>query len=99
MDWKIHIRRILVQLGEDATFTHGAGTPATVRGIFVSPYHEISLAGAVIAGSSSRFVVMTEDVPNVAIDDTLMRGSVSYKIKCPESDDPGGYTVLGLEKQ
>lgn len=89
------MRGILVQLGEDVTYTHGTGSPVTVRGMFLAPYEQIFG----VAGSGPRFAAMTEDVPTLVSGDTLARGAISYRIKNPQPDDPGGIIVMELEKQ
>lgn len=98
MDWASHIGRILARLGEDATFTHGTAQ-STVTGIFVSPFAHLP-AGlpAGFAASEPRFAAMTADLPSVALDDTITRGTVGYKVKDIEPDDPSGVTVLVLQK-
>jgi hypothetical protein len=99
MDWKPHIARIIARLGEDVTFTHGIGSPVTVRGLFLNPFQDITLGGTIIAGSTPRLVAMTADLPSVAIDDTIGRASAIYKIKNTDDDDPGGFTIFKLELQ
>lgn len=101
MDWSQHIRRILAHLGEDVTFTHAGGSPVSVRGMFVSPYAELLPGiGAGIDGSKPHFAAMTADLlPSVAEDDTIVRGALTYKVKDIQAQDPGGFTLLQLEKQ
>lgn len=98
MDWAIHIRRILARLGEDVTWTH-LGSPATVRGIYVSPYAQVTLGGTVaIAGSDPMFATMSADVPALADGDDLLRGATAYKVRAPEPDELGGFVMMKLEK-
>lgn len=98
MNWSVHIRRILARLGEDATFTHAGGSPASVRGLFTQPYAQVDLAGSVIvAGSNPVFVTMSADVPLVASGDTLVRGAVTFNVVGVEPDVVGGFVVLQLE--
>jgi hypothetical protein len=97
VDWATHIRRILDRLGEDVTWTH-SGSPATVRGIYLEPYREITLGEVGVGGSMPRFVVMTADVPALAVGDTIARGATTWRVSVPEPDALGGFTVLQLEK-
>lgn len=98
MDWASHMRRILVQLGEDVVYTHGAGSPATIRGVFFMPYQagELGLVG--VSGSNPHFAGMTADLASAAREDTILRGGVTYAVRNPRVDDPSGLTVLELRK-
>lgn len=98
MDWAAHMGRILSDLGEDAIFTHGTGTPVTVRGVFQNPYLAGDLGTVGISGTNPSFAVLTADIGAVVKDDTLQRNSVTYKVRAVRPDDPGGITVLELRK-
>lgn len=98
MDWASHMRRILVRLGEDATFTHGTAA-SSVRGMYTEPYAVLPAGlDAPFAASEPRFAAMTEDLPSVAQGDTITRGTVQYRIVDVRPDDPSGVTVLQLHK-
>lgn len=101
MDWAPHMRRILSNLGEDATFTHGTGQASSVRGLYLSPYAEI-LPGGFGSGidvTKPHFAVMTADVPLVTQGDTIICSGGTFDVVTPEADAPSGITVLRLEKQ
>jgi hypothetical protein len=90
--------RILARLGEDVSFTHGVGSPVTVRGLFLAPYQSASFGGDLaIASSNPRFAALSSDLPIVAKGDTITRGAIVYKVLAPQADDPSGVTVLELE--
>lgn len=99
MDWASHMRRILVQLGEDVVYTHGAGSPATVRGVFFMPYQAADLGLVGVAGTNPHFAAMTEDLADAAQNDTVVRGGSTYVVRHPRADDPSGVTVLELRRQ
>lgn len=90
--------RIFSELGEDATFTHGTGSPVTVRGVFQNPYLAGELGPVGVSGTNPSFAVLTADIGTVSLNDTLVRGAVTYKVKAVRPDDPGGFTVLELRK-
>lgn len=90
--------RVLSLLGEDAVFTHGTGTPVTVRGVFFMPYQAADLGFTGVTGNNPMFAVMTADLGSVAPDDSLVRGGVTYKVKVKKPDDPSGMTILDLKK-
>lgn len=102
MDWASHMRRIVAHplVGDDATFTHGTGQPASVKGRFFSPYVEVlpGLAGGIDA-SKPHFAAMTSDLPSVAQGDVVALTSGTYNVVNIQPDDPSGITVLELEKQ
>lgn len=89
---------VLSGLGEDVTFTHGTGTPATVRGVFQNPYQagDVGLVG--VAGTTPSFAVLTSEIGTVSKDDTIVRGAVTYKVRAVRADDPVGVTVLDLRR-
>lgn len=90
--------RILTTLGEDATFTHGTGSPVVLRGVFQNPYQAGELGPVGVSGTNPSFAVLTTDIGTVSLNDTLARGAVTYKVKAVRPDDPGGFTVLELRK-
>lgn len=96
--WAGHMRRILAQLGEDVTWTH-AGSPVTVRGIFLAPHRQVNLGEmVVVAAEDPMFAAMAADMPALAGGDTLQRGSTTYKVKPALEPDPvSGVTVMQLE--
>ncbi len=97
MNWSAHLRHVFVHLGEDVAFTHGTADPATVRGIFTSPY--MALAGGIgpgVAGANPVFAAMSADLPLVAQDDRITRGTVNYTVVETQPDVPGGFTLLQL---
>lgn len=92
------MRRILVHLGEDATYTHGT-VSATVRGMYLAPY--AALPGGIDMGfsvSEPRFAAMTTDLASVALGDSITRGTTQYSIVEVRPDDPSGLTVLHVRK-
>lgn len=97
MDWALHMRGILSQLGEDVSIVRGTGTGTTVNGIFSKPYQQIDLGIGSVTGSNPQFAYMTADY-TAAIDDVLTRLGVTYKIKVKQPDDPSGVTVVELKK-
>lgn len=98
MDWASHLRRILTKLGEDVVFTDYAGTAATVRGMFMSAYQAADLGVVGVAGTNPVFAAMTEDLPLVDTRATILRSSVTYKVRVVMPEDQSGITVLELRK-
>lgn len=92
------MRRILSRLGEDVTFTHAAGSPATVRGVFFMAYQAADLGFTGVTGNNPMFAAMSSDIGPVSIDDALVRGGVTYKVKVKRPDDPSGVVVLDLKR-
>lgn len=87
-----------MQLGEDATFTHGTAA-SSVRGFYSEPYTVLPAGlDAGFGASEPRFAAMTADLPSVALADTITRGSVQYTIVEVQPEDPSGVTVLRLQK-
>lgn len=95
MDWASHMRRVLVRLGEAATFTHGTAQTA-VTGVFTSPYERLSLGGLEVSSSLPTFAAMADDLPSVAKGDSITRGTAQYTVEDVRADDPSGVTVLDL---
>ncbi len=98
MDWTVHMGRILSRLGEDVAFTHGAGQPATVHGIFMSAYQVADLGFPGVTGNNPYFAAMSSDIGAVSPDDVLVRAGVTYKVKVKRPDDPSGIVVLDLKR-
>lgn len=99
MDWASHVRRILQQLGEDVAYIHyGGGGPATVRGMFLNPSRAADLGVVGVTGTDPVFAGMASDLPLVAVNDTIQRGSVNYRVRVVRPDDPSGLTILELKK-
>lgn len=93
------MRRILVRLGEDATFTHGTAQGSSVRGVFTSPYMLLPAGlDAGFAAEQPRFAAMSSDLAGVALSDTITRGTQQYRITNIEPQDPAGVTVLALQE-
>lgn len=92
------MRRILSQLGEDVTFTHGAGSPASVRGVFLNPYLAAQLGDVGFTGTNPVFSTMTVDIGVVSPGDTLLRGATTYKVKAARPDEPSGVVHLELKR-
>ena len=98
MDWAAHLGVVLSSLGEDVTFTHGTGSPATIRGVFQNPYQAGSLGPVGVTGANPTFAALTSDLAGVAVGDTITRGGIAYKVRVVQPEDPGGFTVLELRK-
>lgn len=98
VDWAAHMRRVLSKLGEDVSFTHGGGSPATVRGVFFMPYQAADLGLVGVTGNNPHFAAMTADLPSVVVGDTITRSSVVYTIKVKRADAIAGSTVLELQR-
>lgn len=100
VDWASHMRRILAKLGEDVTWTH-AGSPLTVRGLYLGPHRQMNLGDVVVvAAEDPMFIAMAADMPSLAGGDTILvqRTSVTYKVKPALEPDPvSGVTVMQLE--
>lgn len=98
MDWASHMRRILSKLGEDVTFTHGAGSPTTVRGVFLNPYLAAQLGDVGFTGTDPVFSTMSLDIGAVSVGDVLARGATTFKVKAARPDDPSGIVHLELKR-
>lgn len=98
MDWASHMRRILSQLGENVTFTHAAGSPATVRGVFLNQYLAAQLGDVGFTGTDPVFSTMSADLGAVSVGDVLVRSSTTYKVKAARPDDPSGIVHLELKR-
>ena len=98
MYWAAHLGRILSTLGEDVAFTHGTGSPISVRGVFQNPYlaGDVGLVG--VTGANPSFAVLSSDIGTVAPNDTILRGAITYKVRAVRPDDPAGITVMDLRK-
>lgn len=92
------MRHVIATLGEDVVFTHGTGSPATIRGVFQNPYLAGDVGAVGVSGTNPSFAAMTADIGAVANNDTLVRGAVTYKVRVVRPDDPSGVTVLELRK-
>lgn len=98
MDWAGHMGRVLSVLGEDVTFTHGTGTPATVRGVFTMPYRAADLGIVGVTGTDPVFSALSSALGSVSMGDTILRGAITYKVKVVRADDPSGVVHLELKK-
>jgi hypothetical protein len=98
MDWAGHLGVILSTLGEDVAFTHGTGTPATIRGVFENPYLAGDVGSVGVSGTNPSFATLTADIGTVTINDTILRGAITYKVRAVRPDDPAGITVMDLRK-
>jgi hypothetical protein len=91
--------RVLSRLGEDVAFTHAfATTPATVRGVFMSPYRAAELGIVGVSGTDPVFSVMSSVIGAVSPNDIVVRGGVTYKVKAVRPDDPSGVVHLELKR-
>lgn len=90
---------MLADFGQSATYTASGGS-ATITGIFDALYYDAAPGGEVVfASNQPRFVCRSADLPATASqDDTLVTGSVTYKVRNLEPDGTG-ITILVLEKQ
>lgn len=101
MDWPAHLGRIHARIGEDVTVKPASGAASyTARGMFLASYTELlgsALPG--IAATQPRFATMSSDVPDLAIGDTIVRGTaaIEYRVATLEPDDPAGEIVMQLE--
>jgi hypothetical protein len=89
------MQRILTQLGEDATCTPFGGTAATVRGVFLKPFH--SLDGGLIESSEPGFVGLTSDLAGIKHGDPIVRSGITYTVGGIEPDGVSGLTTLRLK--
>lgn len=92
------MNHVLSSLGEDVTFTHGTGSPATVRGMFLNAYRAAELGLVGITGTDPVFSAMSTGIGAVSQGDTIVRGSVTYKVKAVRPDDPSGIVHLELKR-
>lgn len=92
------MKGILSVLGEDVSFTHGTGSPATVHGYFGNAYQAADLGFPGVTGTNPRFTAMTADLGPVSVDDVVVRAGVTYKVKVKQPDDPSGLTMLELRR-
>ncbi len=90
------MQRILTRLGEDVTCTPTGGTAATVRGIFLKPFH--SLDGGLIESSDPGIAGMTGDLSTMKHGDPVVRGGITYTVGGIEPDGVSGITVLRLKR-
>lgn len=98
MDWAAHLGVVLDKLGEDVTFTHGTGAPATIRGVFENPYLAGDVGQVGVTGTNPRFSVLTSEIGDVDKGDTILRSSTTYRVLVVRPDDPSGVTVLELRR-
>lgn len=98
MDWAAHMSNVIATLGEDVVFTHGTGSPVTLRGVFQNPYLAGDVGAVGVTGSNPSFATMAADIGTVSVNDTLARGAITYKVRAVRPDDPSGVTVLDLRK-
>lgn len=100
MDWASHMRTIIATLGDDWMFTHGAGSPVQVRGLYMAPYRAAQLGTPGVTGIDPHMAVMAVDIGSVAMNDTFVRISTgeTYKVKTFQPDSESGILVLPLKK-
>lgn len=99
MDWSVHMGRIFSTLGEDVVFTHGTGSPVTVRGYFGNPYQAGAVGSVGVAGTNPVFTALSSAFGSTpAKGDTVVRSAVTYRVHAVRPDDPGGYTALELRR-
>lgn len=80
--------------GTAATFTHIGGSPVSVAGIFDASFED----PLGIEGRFPRFVCPVSAVPSVGHGDSLVIGSVSYKVVGVKPDGTG-IMLLTLQEQ
>lgn len=91
------MRRILVRLGQDVTYTPSGGGSSTVRGIYLRPYQEVL---ELVGTSDPSFACMQADVAAIAEGDTFVISGTTFKVKgAPEPDPVSGLVVAKLEQQ
>lgn len=98
MDWAIHIRRVIERLGENMTFTPSGGSDIPFIGLFLGPSQDIDFGQAAFQTNATQIFAMTADLPGLAVNDVLLRGTTRYIVrKPPEPDLLGGYVrfVIG----
>lgn len=100
MEWASHMRRIVTTLGDDWMFTHAAGRPVPLRGLFLNQYQAAQLGVVGVSGSDPHMAVIGADIGDVTKDDVLVRESsgATYKVKVVQADEESGVTVLQLKK-
>ena len=95
MDWALHGRRVLEQLGEDATYTpSGGGAPSTVRGVFQQPYQ----GSAGMESSQPTFTCMADDVPGLKRGATFAMRATVFTVTAVHSDAVIAQVVAVLQK-
>lgn len=98
MDWARHLGVVLSTLGEDVVFTHGTGSPVSLRGVFQNPYQAGDVGVVGVSGTNPSFAVLTAEIGTVSKDDTVVRGAITYKVRTVHPEDPAGFTVLELRR-
>jgi hypothetical protein len=77
-----------------------AGSPVAL--IFDREYLETDLGQTGFSSATVRALLVTTAVPSAAAGDTVIIGSVTYKVSAVEVDPPDagqGFTAVRLEKQ
>lgn len=98
MEWAIHIRRVIERLGDDMTFTPSGGDDIPFIGLFLGPSQAIDFGQGAFQTNATQIFAMTADLPGLAVNDVLMRGTTRYVVRRPpEPDLLGAYVrfVIG----
>jgi len=87
-------------LGEDVTYTPGAGDAVTARGIFDAAYVRVDAGNAGLSSSFPAVFLSLDDLPSDPSDDEgcrITRANVVYKVREAEPDGMGR-VVLFLQQ-
>jgi len=70
-----------------------------VRAIFDAAFIEARVGELGIESTKAACLVLDKEAPNVAHEQTLARGVITYRVVPPIEPDGAGLTLLHLEKQ
>lgn len=83
-------------LGGDITYTPGAGSAVSVRGIFDAAYVRVDIGQAGVSSAGPAVFLRVEDLPTDPETDsaTVTVGAVEYEIRECQKDGQGGVLLL-----
>lgn len=89
--------RALETLGEEVTYTPGAGSAVTATGIFDAQYQRLEVGTAGVSSRGPAVFMLLSDLPGNPVTDeeaTVTARGVVYSVKEAQPDGQGGIVLL-----